>query len=119
MRVWAAPKPFLETESYRNTTTRHPPLLPFFNGTCQIDSFRLDDEHEFKINGLPAQERSLMNHTPYESYKWMDGRNNWMGVSLRQGCWGFRRRRTFIPQGMRTAFRAEGERSRSVATLAV
>ena len=33
--------------------------------------------------------------------------------------WRFRRRRTSIPEGTRTAFRAEGERFRSVATLAV
>src|SRR5258708_39073244 len=31
---------------------------------------------------------------------------------------GFRRRRTLIPKGTRTAFRAEGEQFRSVATLA-
>jgi hypothetical protein len=33
--------------------------------------------------------------------------------------WGFRRRRTVVPGGTRTAFRAEGERFRSLATLAV
>ena len=33
--------------------------------------------------------------------------------------WRFRRRRTSIPEGTRTAFRAEGERFRSVAALAV
>ncbi len=45
-------------------------------------------------------------------------------TDVESGCadfsavWRFRRRRTLIPEGTRTAFRAEGERSRSVATLA-
>src|SRR5260370_15292934 len=43
-----------------------------------------------------------------------------IGAELRRrasSC-GFRRRRTLIPKGTRTAFRAEGEQFRSVATLA-
>jgi hypothetical protein len=34
-------------------------------------------------------------------------RNVWQQVE--EGSWGFRRRRTLIPEGTRTAFRAEGE----------
>src|SRR5580704_6822400 len=39
-------------------------------------------------------------------------------VEQRAAEWGFRRRRTLIPKGSRTAFRDDPEHHRSVATLA-
>src|SRR5580704_1410067 len=39
-------------------------------------------------------------------------------VEQRAAEWGFRRRRTLIPEGSRTAFRDNPEHHRSVATLA-
>ena len=39
------------------------------------------------------------------------GRREGIGAATVERYWGFRRRRTIIPEGTRTAFRAEGERS--------
>ncbi len=42
-------------------------------------------------------------------YEELQGRLKTRIRELRQRNWGFRRRRTLIPEGTRTAFRAEGE----------
>ena len=78
---------------------------------------RVSSEQQREENTIASQTASLIkfakNHDLEVPEEWVFEDEGYSGATLErpglERVWGFRRRRTLIPEGTRTAFRAEGE----------